>query len=109
MIGTKVWLNQYSAPQAEGLVWLWSFPGEDHYALRFTGRGWELTRGWEDSPDVTVVATPERWAMFLTSPKAGRRLPTKDVTLEGSRAELRRFAKAFGAQLAPASRSTRRG
>jgi DNA-binding HxlR family transcriptional regulator len=108
MIGTKVWLNQYSAPQPEGLVWLWSFAGEDHYALRFTDRGWELTRGWKDTAAVTVVATPERWATFLTSPKASRRLPTKDVNLDGSRAEIKRFANAFGAKLAPAPRSMHR-
>jgi DNA-binding HxlR family transcriptional regulator len=109
MIGTKVWLNRYSGPQTEGLVWLWSFPGEDHYALRFTDRRWGLSRGWEDSAVVTVVATPGSWATFLTSPRASRRLPTKDISLEGSRAGLRRFAKAFAARLAPASKSKCQG
>jgi DNA-binding HxlR family transcriptional regulator len=109
MIGAKVWLNRFGGTQTEGLVWVWSFSAEDHYALRFGDGKWELTRGREDSAAVTVVATPESWATFLTSPRASRRLPTKDIVLEGSRGELRRFAKAFAAKLAPASQSQRRG
>jgi DNA-binding HxlR family transcriptional regulator len=109
MTGTKVWLNREGGTHTEGLVWLWSFPGEGDYALRFTDGSWELTRGQESSGAVTVVAAPASWATFLTSPRARRRLPTKDIALEGSRAELRRFAKAFAAKLAPASPSRRRG
>ena len=104
MIGTKVWLNGQGATQPDGLVWLWSFPGEDYYTLRHTDGRWELTRGQDDPAAVTVVATPERWATFLTSPRAGRRLPTRDIRLEGSRTALRRFAKSFAAELAPARR-----
>jgi DNA-binding HxlR family transcriptional regulator len=104
MTGTKVWLNRYGGTHSEGLAWLWSFPGEDYYTLRFTDGRWQLTRGREDSAALTVVATPESWGTFLTSPRDGRRLPTKDISLEGSRTALRRFAKAFGAQLAPVSR-----
>ena len=107
MIGTKVWLNEYSGAPADGLVWVWSFPGQDDYALRSTDGKWELTGEAEDSAAVTVVATPERWATFLTSPRARRRLPTKDIGLEGSAAELERFAAAFYAKLAPASKAKR--
>jgi hypothetical protein len=49
---------------------------------------------------VTVDATTEGWAVFLTSPREKRRLPNKYVRLEGSKAAMRRFVKAFGAQLA---------
>ena len=101
MIGTKVWLNESGNAPADGLVWLWSFPGQGHYALRSSDGRWDLTRGREDSAAVTVVATPERWATFLTSPRARRRLPTKDIGLEGSEPEIERFAVAFYAKLAP--------
>jgi hypothetical protein len=107
MIGTKVWLNEYADAPADGLVWRWSFPGQDDYALRSSDGRWELTRGPDDLAAVTVVATPERWATFLTSPRARRRLPTKEIGLEGSSAEIERFAAAFLARLAPASRSKR--
>jgi DNA-binding HxlR family transcriptional regulator len=103
MIGTKVWLNRDRATQPDGLVWLWSFPGDDHYALRFTNGRWDLTRGRDASATVTIVAPPESWARFLTSPRTGRRLPTEDIRLEGRLAGLRRFAKTFAAELAPAS------
>ncbi len=33
-------------------------------------------------------ATQEAWATFLTSPRGNRRLPTKEIELEGSEAEV---------------------
>ena len=100
MIGTKVWLNRYSSAPRDGLVWLWRFPGEDSYSLRAKDGAWELSRGEDKGAAVTVNATQTAWATFLTSARENRRLPTTDVALEGSRAELRKFAKAFGAELA---------
>jgi DNA-binding HxlR family transcriptional regulator len=102
MIGTKVWLNKYSATPPDGLVWVWRFPGEDSYSLRTEGGAWELTRGEKEGAAVTVDAKQDDWAVFLTSPRGTRRLPTRKISLEGRRSELRRFAKMFGAELAPA-------
>jgi DNA-binding HxlR family transcriptional regulator len=102
MIGTKVWLNRYSATPPDGLTWVWDFPGEDHYTLRATNGAWELSRGERDGAAVTVDATQQAWASFLTSPRGKRRLPSRSVGLEGSRAAVGRFANAFGAELAPA-------
>jgi DNA-binding HxlR family transcriptional regulator len=100
MIGTKVWLNRYSPAPPEGLLWLWRFPGEDSYSLSAKGGAWELSRGEEEGAAVTVNATQRAWATFLTSPRENRRLPTAEIGLEGSRAELRKFAKRFGAEFA---------
>jgi DNA-binding HxlR family transcriptional regulator len=102
IIGTKVWLNKYSSAPPDGLVWVWRFPGEDNYSLRAENGAWELSRGEQAGAAVTVEATTEAWAVFLTSPRAKRRLPTKDVRLEGAQGELRRFVKALGAK--PAAR-----
>jgi DNA-binding HxlR family transcriptional regulator len=102
MIGTKVWLNRYSPPPPEGLVWLWRFPGEDSYSLRAEDGAWELSRGEEQEPAVTVNATQTAWATFLTSPRENRRLPTKEIELDGSKAAVKRLIKAFGAK--PAAR-----
>ena len=102
MIGTKVWLNRYSPAPPEGLVWLWRFPGEDSYSLRARDGTWELSRGEEKDPVVTVNATQEAWAIFLTSPRGNRRLPTKEIELEGAKAEVKRFVKTFGVKPAGA-------
>jgi DNA-binding HxlR family transcriptional regulator len=101
MIGTKVWLNKNSAAPRDGLVWVWRFPDDDPYTLRAANGSWELRRGEEERPAVTVEATQRDWATFLTSPREKRRLPTREIRLEGSPAESRRFAKAFGAKAAP--------
>ena len=51
MIGTKVWLNNYSSAPPDGLVWVWRFWGEDSYSLRATDGAWELTRGEQEGAD----------------------------------------------------------
>src|SRR5262249_42898327 len=56
MIGTKVWLNKYSDPPSDGLVWVWRFPREDSYTLRARDGAWELTRGEEGEANVLVDA-----------------------------------------------------
>jgi DNA-binding HxlR family transcriptional regulator len=98
MTGTKVWLNAYAPKAPDGLAWVWRFPADDYYTLRFTAGAWELARGRADPAAVTVAATHEAWAGFLTTPRAKRRLPTRQISLEGSQAQRERFAKAFAAK-----------
>jgi DNA-binding HxlR family transcriptional regulator len=100
MLGTKVWLNRNAPKLADGLAWVWRFEGEDEFTLRLADGTWELDRGGDPAANLTVLSTREAWARFLTSPRDARRLPTDDVSLEGPRAELRRFAKGFRAKLA---------
>lgn len=100
IIGTKVWLNRYGLKLPDGLAWVWCFSDDDAYTLRRADGAWEVARGEASSAAVTVVATLRAWAGFLTSPRPKPRLPRKGIALEGRRAELRRFAKAFTAELA---------
>ena len=51
---------------------------------------------------MTVDATTEDWAVFLTTARQKRRLPAKGVRLEGAQREIKRFIKAFAAK--PAAR-----
>jgi DNA-binding HxlR family transcriptional regulator len=99
MLGTKVWLNRYSAAAPDGLAWVWRFRGEDHYSLQAEDGAWDVVRGEDERAVVTVEATAEDWAVFLTTPREKRRLPTKGIRLEAKRSELRRFAKLFMAKL----------
>jgi DNA-binding HxlR family transcriptional regulator len=103
IIGTKVWLNSNGGDLPDGLTWVWRFADEDAYTLRRGDGEWHLTRGEDTSAAVTVLATREAWASFLTTPRSKRRLPAKSVALEGSAAQVKRFAKAFAASLAPAA------
>src|SRR5262245_32742883 len=100
MIGTKVWLNRYGPAPADGLVWVWRFPGDDYYTLRAANGAWELSRAREEDAAVTVDSTQAAWAAFLTTPRERRRLPSDAIRLEGTRSEIRKFAKAFKAKLA---------
>jgi DNA-binding HxlR family transcriptional regulator len=100
MIGTKAWLNRYGPAPADGLVWVWRFPDEDYYSLRAANGTWELSRAQEEGAAVTVDATQAAWGTFLTAPPEKRRLPSDDVRLQGTKSEIRKFTKAFKAQLA---------
>ncbi|HEX2359256.1 MAG TPA: helix-turn-helix domain-containing protein [Solirubrobacterales bacterium] len=102
MIGTKVWLNRFSSAPPDGLIWVWRFRGQDSYSLLADDGAWELTRGEQEGAAVTVEATSGDWAVFLTTPRERRRLPSKGVRLEGSKSDVNRFVKAFGAK--PAGR-----
>jgi DNA-binding HxlR family transcriptional regulator len=102
MTGTKVWLNRYGVPPPGPAAWVWRFPVDDYYTLKFGEDRWELTGGRSETATVTVAATLEAWARFLTSPRERRRLPLKGIELEASRAEAKKFARAFGAELGPA-------
>jgi DNA-binding HxlR family transcriptional regulator len=106
MLGTKVWLNRYSAAPPDGLVWVWRFRGEDSYSLQAEDGAWDVTRGEEDGAALTVDATAEDWAVFLTTPREKRRLPAKGIKLEGNRSEVRRFAKLLMAELATSERGS---
>lgn len=102
MLGTKVWLASQGVPPAHPVTWVWGFAGDDCYTLRFDGAVWTLARAAADNAAVTVAATPDAWARFLTTPRASRRLPGRGIKLNASRADATRFAKAFRAKLGPA-------
>ena len=99
MIGTKVWLNRNAPKLPDGLAWVWQFPGESDYTLRLADGTWEVARGGETAAKVTVLSTREAWARFLTTPRGGARVLDDGISLEGSRTELRRFAKGFRTKL----------
>jgi DNA-binding HxlR family transcriptional regulator len=101
MLGTKVWLNRYADPPHPPIAWVWCFPPDDNYTLRSTRGVWELARGRARAAAVTVEATPEAWAGFLTAPRGSRRLPRKDIRLHAPRSEAKDFVNAFAAQLRP--------
>jgi DNA-binding HxlR family transcriptional regulator len=100
MLGTKVWLNRNAPKLPDGLAWVWRFSDEGDFTLRLGDGAWEVATGGEAAAAVTVLTTREAWARFLTTPRERRRLPTADISLEGSRRELRRFAKGFRAEFA---------
>jgi DNA-binding HxlR family transcriptional regulator len=98
MQATRVWLERYGKPPSGAVTWAWRFPEEYAYTLRFERGRWILARGQAESPAVTVVATPEGWARFLTERKA-RCLPADHVELVARPAAAKAFARAYGAKL----------
>jgi DNA-binding HxlR family transcriptional regulator len=98
MLATKVWLNRRRRRPRKPVVWAWRL-GEDDYTLRFDGSGWGLERGNGEGASVTVVATPEAWARFLTSPTERRRLPVDGIEIRGAAAAVKAFARAYKADV----------
>src|SRR5512133_297989 len=99
MIGTKVWLDRFSAPPSRPVAWVWRFSSVDYFTLSSDGSAWALARGNAESASVTVVASPEDWAAFLTTPRRNLLLPGEGIELQGRRADVQKFAKTFMAKL----------
>jgi DNA-binding HxlR family transcriptional regulator len=96
MLATKVWLNGRRWKPRKAVVWAWRF-GQEAYTLRFDGSAWDLERGEGEGAALTVVATPEAWARFLTTPTDARRLPVDGIKIEGPAAAVKAFARAHEA------------
>ena len=97
MIGTKVVLKRF-APLPDGAVtWVWRFPPNDLFTIRFADGGWDVTRGGSEAPDVVVEADAKAWAEFLTS--SPRHLPQPAIRLNGEPTAQARLAKTFHAEL----------
>jgi hypothetical protein len=83
----------------DGLAWVWRFPVRTptRFASRLAPGSWRAAA--RTPPTVTVVATREAWAGFLTTPRGKRRLRTEEISVEGSQAQRVRFASAFAAKI----------
>ncbi|SRR6266536_4383003 len=98
MNGAKVWLTWRQARPRTPVIWVWRFPAEDPYTLRFDGTAWQLTRGdAQADAHVVVQTTPAAWAGFLTTPPPHRRLPDPGIHLTATPAARADFAAAFDA------------
>jgi DNA-binding HxlR family transcriptional regulator len=100
--GTKVWLDSRRIRPRKGTTWVWHFPDDEAYTLRYDGAAWQLTR--EDAQadaDVVARTTPPAWARFLTTPPSQRRLPDLGIHFSGTRAAQAEFAAAFGSSPQP--------
>jgi DNA-binding HxlR family transcriptional regulator len=97
MLGNKTWLISRDVRPATPIVWVWRFPPDWEYSLQYDGGEWKLARGATEPATLTIAATTDAWARFMTSPLEGRRLPREDVELSGKRGAIREFVKAYGA------------
>jgi hypothetical protein len=95
MLGTKVWLARHAVAPRKAVAWVWRFQDDDPYTIRYTGGGWTLARETAEAAQVTLAATVEAWARFLTTPPGNRRLPQEGIRLEAPRAEALRLVRAF--------------
>jgi len=98
MIGTKIALNRHGSHFRRPPLWVWLFPADDAYTLRYEDGAWTLARGNVEGADVIVDTTLEAWARFLCAPDR-RKLPRSNIRLQGKAAAVKEFARAFSAEL----------
>jgi DNA-binding HxlR family transcriptional regulator len=75
--------------------WLVRVAGEDAYVLASDGRHWALSRGETGDADVTITATREALARFLTSPPEARTTDQPGLTIAGRRPAVRTLLEAI--------------
>jgi len=100
MIGTKVFLREHGGRLRHPAIWIWRFPDDDAYTIRYENGAWTLARGGSEPADLVVETTLEAWARFLSA-RGARTLPRKEIRLAAEAAAVRLFAKAFAADLRP--------
>src|SRR5262245_5911773 len=98
MIGTKVFLREHAGRLPHPTTWVWRFPPDDAYTIRFLDDAWTLAHGGSEVADLVIETTPDAWASFLTA-RGARTLPRREVKLAGKAAAISLFARAFAAQL----------
>lgn len=98
MIGTKISLNRHAGHFRRPLLWVWRFPADDAYTLRYEDGAWTLARRNVEGADVIVETTPEAWSRFLCA-RGTKKLPRSDIRLEGKAGAVNEFARAFSAEL----------
>jgi DNA-binding HxlR family transcriptional regulator len=81
MQGSRVWLNTHGEKPSGPVVWLWRFGALGDYTLRFDGVAWALARGGAGDVDLSIEATPDAWARFLTAPPELRTLSHSRIRL----------------------------
>ena len=95
MTGVTLALNDLGARPREPLSWLIRFVPDGTYTLTFDGEHWRSRPG-EEPADLVVETTPEAWARFLMTTDRRPRIPSDDISLEGSPAKVAEFVSTFG-------------
>jgi DNA-binding HxlR family transcriptional regulator len=98
MIGTKVFLSGQGSRLSGPVTWVWRFPSQGNFTIRYRNGQWALNRGAETSADVLIETSLTAWTRFLTTLRA-RRLPRSDMGVAGTPGAVRSFARAFAVQL----------
>ena len=95
--GLTVALNGVAPKPAGRRLWRFDFSDPVRsFALAFDGKHWALAENG-GRPDVVVSTTPRAWADFVTGPPSRRRLPSREIQLEGESSRVAEFADTFQA------------
>ena len=89
-------LNKPPLMPIEPVIWVFRFPGNQAYTVRFQGESWVSDSG-EVEADVLVETTPQALAMLITAgpEESGVLLERMDINGEGDR--IQQFIASFGA------------
>lgn len=95
MTGLVIALNERAGTSTQSRTWRFEFAEpEKSFDLTFDGTRWSL----EDAgrPDVVVSTTARALAELVTTPPAKRRLPSREIRLEGEPDRVAEFVGALG-------------
>ena len=91
-------LNKHPLTQHEPATWVFRFPGNQAYTIRFAGKRWISNQG-EEEADILVETTPEALAMLITAgPEESGALIAR-LEIEGKATRVEEFIAAFGVRV----------
>lgn len=89
-------LNKRPVTRLVPVVWVFRFPGEQVYTVRFQGKRWTSNQG-EEEADIVAETTPEALAMLITAGPEEAGVLTDRLNIEGKAKQVEEFKAAFGA------------
>ena len=88
-------LNKHPLTRREPASWVFRFPGNQAYTIRFAGERWVYNQG-EEEADIQVETTPEALAMLITAGPEESGALVDRLDIEGKAARVEEFIAAFG-------------
>ena len=87
-------LNKHPLTQREPAIWVFRFPGNQVYTIRFAGKRWVYNPG-EEEADIVVETTPQSLAMIITAGPEEFGALVDRLNIAGKPARVEEFISAF--------------
>jgi DNA-binding HxlR family transcriptional regulator len=94
--GLTVALNQLAPKPSRPQAWRFEFGDEPSYSLAFDGERWSPASA-DDPAHVVVSTTPRAFAELVTRPPGRRRLPTREIRVDGAPDRVAELLASLGA------------
>jgi len=89
-------LNKQDRKLSRPVTWLFAFTPGKPYVLSFNGNRWSARAGDDETADVTIWTSPERWTSMLSVKRDARRTYLETMKINGVPERVKEFLRLVG-------------